>query len=129
MDNSATNKQQRRAQLLHFAGPDVQDIFRTLDNTGTVLDYDKAVTALYAYFIPKVNPAYMRHAFRQMTHGQGEIVLQVQFVTRLRAAAKDGGYGKDTENQIQDEYQCTGKCHSDYLYFIFEARQGLMHWT
>ena len=69
---------------------------------------------------------YMRHAFRQMTHGQGEIVLQVQFVTRLRAAAKDGGYGKDTENQIQDEYQCTGKCHSDYLYFIFEAGEGLM---
>ena len=46
MDNSATNKQQRRAQLLHFAGPDVQDIFRTLDDTGTVLDYDKAVTTL-----------------------------------------------------------------------------------
>ena len=51
-DNSDTNKQQRRAQLLHFAGPDVQDIFRTLDDTGTVRDYNKAVTALYVYFVP-----------------------------------------------------------------------------
>ena len=53
MDNSATNKQQSRAQLLHFAGPDaqllhfagpdaqllhfagpdVQDSFRTVDYT------------------------------------------------------------------------------------------------
>ena len=41
-----TNRQQRRAQLLHFAGPDVQDIFLTLPNTGTVRDYDAVVTAL-----------------------------------------------------------------------------------
>ena len=121
-ENSATNKQQRRAQLLHFAGPDVQDIFRTLDDTGTVRDYDKAVNALNAYFVPKVNPAYARHAFRQMTQGQGETVLQ--FVTRLRAAAKDCGYGEDTENQIRDEVLC--KCRSDYLRRkLLEAGQEL----
>ena len=50
-----TNRQQRRAQLLHFAGPDVQDIFLTLPNTGTVRDYDAVVTALS--FVSKVNPA------------------------------------------------------------------------
>ena len=120
-DNSATNKQQRRAQLLHFAGPDIQDIFRTLYDTGTVRDNDKAVTALNAYFVPKVNPAYARHAFRQMTQGQGETVLQ--FVTRLRAAAKDS-YGEDTENQIRDEVLC--KCCSDYLRRkLLEAGQEL----
>ena len=78
-----TNRQQRRAQLLHFAGPDVQDTILTLPNTGTVRDYDAAVTApLYAYFIPKVNPAYARHSFRQMTQRPGETVRQ--FVTRMR---------------------------------------------
>ena len=43
-----TNRQQRRAQLLHFADSDVQDTFLTLPNTGTVHDYDAAVTALNA---------------------------------------------------------------------------------
>jgi len=36
-----------------------------------------------------------------MTQSQGKTVLQV--VTRLRAAAKDGGYGENTENQKRDE--------------------------
>ena len=106
-----TNRQQRRAQLLHFAGPDVQDIFLTLPNTGTVRDYDAAVTALNAYFVPKVNPAYARHTFRQMTQRPGETVRQ--FVTRLWTAANNCDYGADTENQIRDEVLC--KCNSDYL--------------
>ena len=106
-----TNRQQRRAQLLHFANSDVQDTFLTLPNTGTVHDYDAAVTALNAYFIPKVNPAYARHSFRQMTQRPGETVRQV--VTRLWTAANNCDYGADTENQIRDEVLC--KCHSDYL--------------
>ena len=32
------NKEQRRGQLLQFAGPDVQDIFFTLGDTGGVKD-------------------------------------------------------------------------------------------
>ena len=106
-----TNRQQRRAQLLHFAGPDVQDIFLTLPNTGTVRDYDAVVMALNAYFVPKVNPAYARHTFRQMTQRPGETVRQ--FVTRLWTAANNCDYGADTENQIRDEVLC--KCNSDYL--------------
>ena len=103
-----TNRQQRRAQLLHFAGPDVQDTFLTLPNTGTARDYDAAVNA---YFVPKVNPAYARHSFRQMTQRPDETVRQ--FVTRLWTAANNCDYGADTENQIRDEVLC--KCHSDYL--------------
>ena len=57
--------------------------FLTFPNTGTVGDYDAAVTApLNANFIPKVNPAYARHSFRQMTQRPGETVRQ--FVTRMR---------------------------------------------
>ena len=91
-DNSVTIKQQRRAQLLHFAGPDVQDIVWTLDDTGTVRDYDKAVTALNAYFVPKVNPAYARHAFRQTTQGQLETILQ--FVTCCQRLRLRRGHGE-----------------------------------
>ena len=56
-DGKDDNKQRRRALLLHFAGPDVQDIFSTLPDTGNAKNYKKAVEALSTYFIPKVNTA------------------------------------------------------------------------
>lgn len=109
--DSDTNKHRRRAQLLHYAGPDVQDIFYTLADTGENKDYKKAVDALNAYFKPKVNTAYARHAFKQLQQQEKETVLQ--FVTRLRRAAKDCGYGGDTDNHIRDEV--LQKCKSQYL--------------
>ena len=54
-EDNANNRQRRRALMLHLAGPDVQDIFLTLPNTGDVKDYRKAVDALNAYFAPKVD--------------------------------------------------------------------------
>lgn len=105
------NKQRRRALLLHFAGPDVQDIFSTLPDTGTAKEYDKAVAALNNYFVPKVNTAYARHLFRQITQNTGEKTQQ--FVTRLRQAAKDCGYGTDTDNHVRDEV--LAKCTSTAL--------------
>ena len=48
-------KKQQRAMLLHFAGPAVDEIFDTLPDTGEAKDYDKAVEALNAYFIPQIN--------------------------------------------------------------------------
>ena len=110
-EDSDTNKHRRRAQLLHYAGPDVQDIFYTLADTGENKDYQKAVNALNAYFKPKVNTAYARHAFKQLQQQEKETVLQ--FVTRLRRAAKDCGYGADTDNHIRDEV--LQKCRSHYL--------------
>ena len=105
------NKQRRRALLLRCAGPDVLDIFSTLPNTGTAKDYGKAVTALNNYFVPKVNTAYARHTFRQLTQKPGETIQH--FVTRLRSALKDCGYGTDTDNQIREEI--LAKCTSCYL--------------
>ena len=51
-EDNANNRQRRRALMLHLAGPDVQDLFLTLPNTGDVKDYRKAVDALNAYFAP-----------------------------------------------------------------------------
>ena len=58
--------------MLHLAGPDVQDIFLTLPNTGDVKDYRKAVDALNAYFAPKVDTTYARHCFRQLVQAPGK---------------------------------------------------------
>ena len=121
-EGSDKNKQRRRAQLLHYAGPDVQDIFYTLENTGEVNDYAAAVNALNAYFAPKVNSAYARHTFRQLQQNASETVSQ--FASRLKRYAKDCDYGTDTDNQIRDEI--LQKCKSDYLRRKFlEEGQGL----
>ncbi len=99
--NTAILNQRRQALLLHLAGPDVQDIFSTLPDTGDIKDYKKAVDAVNLYFIPMVDTTYARHCFRKLTQASGE-----QFATRLRRAARDCGYGDETDNQIRDEILC-----------------------
>ncbi len=59
-DVAASVRQRRRALLLHHAGPDVQDVFSTLPDTGNADNYNAVVTALNAYFVPRVNAAYAR---------------------------------------------------------------------
>ena len=102
--------------MLPLAGPDVQDLFLTLPNTGDVKDYRKA------YFAPKVDSTYARHCFRQLVQAPGETIRQ--FATRLRRASKDCDYGEDTGNQIRDEILC--KCTSTCIKRkLLEERQGL----
>ena len=121
-EEPATNRQRRRALLLHLAGTDVQDIFYTLPDTGDAKDYKKAVDALNAYFVPKVDTTYARHYFRQLTQAPGETIRQ--FASRLRREARDCGYGADTDNQIRDEILC--KCTRTYIKRkLLEEGQGL----
>jgi len=97
-DVAAAVRQRRRALLLHHAGPDVQDIFSTLADTGDAADYDAAVTALNAYFVPRVNTAYARQSFYKLSQNPGETIQQ--FTTRLRQAAKDCAFADDMTNQM-----------------------------
>jgi hypothetical protein len=108
---------------LHLAGPDVQEIFSTLPDTGDVKDYKKAVDPLNLYLILKVDTTYARHCFRKLTQAPGETMRQ--FATRLRQAAKDCNYGEETDNQICDEILC--KCTSPYIKRkLLEEGQGLI---
>ena len=75
-----TDKKQQRAVLLHLAGPEVQDIFETLEDTGN--DLDTAITKLTAYFQPQKNIPFERHNFRQTTQLQGETIEQ--YAIRLK---------------------------------------------
>ena len=121
-EGSERNKQRRRAQLLHYAGPDVRDIFYTLENTGEANDYAAAVNALNAYFAPKVNSAYARHTFRQLQQNANETVSQ--FSSRLKRYAKNCDYGTATVNQIRDEI--LQKCKSnDMRLKLLEEGAGL----
>ena len=99
---AAATKQRRRAQFLHLAGPDVQEICTTLAENGDATDYNLAVEPLNAYFVPQVNLAFARQTFHQISQKPGETVQQ--FAARLWKAASDFEFGTDADNQIRDAY-------------------------
>ena len=84
------NKVQRRALLLHRAGPDVQDIFDVLSETGSAKDYQKVEDALTRYFLTQINSPYVRHLFRELVQGEDETIDQ--FAVRLRRKAQQCDY-------------------------------------
>ena len=88
---TAATKRRRRAMLILLAGPDVQETFTTFTKTGDATNYASAVEALNAYFVPQVNSAFGRQTCHLITQNPGETVQQ--FVSRLRKAAKDCGFG------------------------------------
>ena len=60
-----SNDKQNRALLLHHGGPEVDEIFDTVQDVGEDKDYKKAVEKLTAHFSPQVNVTYEVYNFRQ----------------------------------------------------------------
>ena len=81
-----TIRKQKRALLLHYAGPDVDEIFDTLPNTGEDNYYHTAVAKLHKYFSPQVNTTYKVYNFRQAKQKEGELLDS--YHARLRQRAK-----------------------------------------
>ena len=106
--SNITEKKQRRAVLLHLAGPEVQTVFETLSGTGD--DYDTALAKLTEYFEPKKNIPFERHVFRQAVQGPNENIDS--YVTRLRSLAKSCEYG-NVDEMIRD--QVVDRCASNSL--------------
>ena len=98
-----SDKQQRKALLLHTAGEDVQDIFDALEPglTANPADvFEQAMTALSDHFSVQVNEPCECHKFRQMLQLDGETVAQ--FVVRLKSQAQFCNFS-DTADQICDQ--------------------------
>ena len=92
---------QTRALLLHYSGPEVDEIFDTLENTGEDKDYKTAVEKLTAHFNPQVNTTYEVYNFRKAQQNEGESLDS--FHTRLRTLAKTCEFGaadKEIKEQI-----------------------------
>ena len=106
--SNITDKKQRRAVLLHLAGPEVQTVFETLSETGD--DYATALAKLTEYFDPKKNIPFERHLFRQAAQGPTENMDS--YVTRLRSLAKSCEYD-NVDEMIRD--QVVDKCASNSL--------------
>ena len=91
-----TDDKQKRALLLYQAGPETQEIFETLTDTGD--DYKTAQEKLDAYCSPKKNVNYEIFQFRQAVQQPGETVDQ--FTTRLRKIAINCEF-HDTSKEIK----------------------------
>lgn len=74
------------ALLLHYAGPDIDEIFGTLPNTGEDNNYDTAVKKLHKYFTPQVNTTWKVYNFQQGNQKEGELLDS--YHTRLCQLAK-----------------------------------------
>ena len=51
--------------MLHYGGPEVDEIFDTVQDVGEDKDYKKAVEKLTAHCSPQVNVTYEVYNFRQ----------------------------------------------------------------
>ena len=91
---------QTRALLLHYSGPEVDEIFDTLENTGEDKDYKTAVEKLTAHFNPQVNTTYEVYNFRKAQQNEGESLDS--FHTRLRTLAKTCEFG-DADKEIKEQ--------------------------
>ena len=87
---------QKRSLLLHIAGPEVQEVFDTLTDTGT--RFDEAVNKLNAHFKPCTNVTYQRHVFRKEEQKDSESITQ--YVVRLKKLADTCKFGNIQDNVI-----------------------------
>ncbi|XP_055604197.1 uncharacterized protein K02A2.6-like [Uranotaenia lowii] len=113
--------------LLHYAGPNVQQLFDTLPEvpgtemrgpllniehyTPNMTSYEEAKTKLNAFFLPKENSTYERHLLRQMKQRAGESIDS--FTIRLRVQAERCGFDDRMEENIKD--QIIQNCQSAVL--------------
>lgn len=99
---------QKRALMLHYAGPAVDEIFDTLESTGD--DYKTAVEKLTEYFTPQTSTAYEVYNFRQAKQRIDESLDS--YHTRLRQLAKTCGF-TDIDKEIKEHIILS--CHSNSL--------------
>ena len=87
----------KKAQLLHLAGMEVQDIFEDLPDPGPVNAEEDDVfkvclRKLDAHFRAEDNVPYERHVFRQLAPTPGETADK--FMVRLRKQARHCNFGE-----------------------------------
>ena len=93
------NTSRKRAMLLYQAGPAVDKIFQTLENTGEEDDYDTAVTRLTDYFKPQKKVLHATYMFRQCTQSSQESLAE--YHVRLRTLAEKCDFGDRVDFEIK----------------------------
>ena len=104
------NDTSKRVMMLHYAGDEVNDIFKTLADTGEAKEYKKGKDAITNYFELKVNSEFEVYKFRQATQHLGESMDT--FYTRLHSLASNCGF---TDNDKKIKSQIIQSCVSSKL--------------
>ena len=113
------DKKCQRAMLLYLAGPEVQEVFETLTDTGD--DYDTVLEKLDAYFKPQKNVPFEHHTFRQAAQDPSETMNA--YVTRLKRLVQTCDYGTLSDEMIRN--QVLKKCHSTCLHHHLLCKETL----
>ena len=106
----------KQALLLHYAGPEIDEIYDTLPIEAAAADgspidtYESTANALTRYFTPKTNAAFEIYNFRQAKQEATETIDA--FVTRLRKLAKTCNFS-NTDGEVTN--QIIFACHSQSL--------------
>ena len=106
----------KQALLLHYAGPEIDEIYDTLSIEAAAADgspidtYESTANALTRYFTPKTNAAFEIYNFRQAKQEATETIDA--FVTRLRKLAKTCNFS-NTDGEVTN--QIIFACHSQSL--------------
>ena len=101
--SGVSDNTQKRALLLHLAGPQVRDIFNNsilADVKGEAKDYTKAMDALTNYFKPHKNVPMARQVFLAAKPTAGETINN--FVAKLQNLAEHCEYNEERNNQVRD---------------------------
>ena len=103
-----TDATQKRPLLLHYAGPDVDNIFETLPDTGEDKDYKKAVECLNTYNSFQKSTRSTRNINFVTRNKQRSNENLASYHTRLRQLAKHCGFADvDKEICTQIVFSCT----------------------
>ena len=98
-----SNPTQKRALVLHLAGPKVRDIFNNsipADARGEAKDYQKAMDCPSEHFKPRKNAPMARQAFIATNLATGETINN--FITCLQKLAEHCEYESERDNQVRD---------------------------
>ena len=106
--NGVTQDAQKCALLLHLAGKDVKEIFKTLKD-GTE-KYEDMCAKLTAYFQPKKNVTYERYVFKQAVQLRDE--SSINFITRLKRLAESCSF-TNLDEAVKDQF--ISSCSSSKL--------------
>lgn len=112
-----TAQWEKRSQLLHLAGPDLQEIFDHLPGVEDIplVVRDVAVQKLDEHFEPMRRRNYERHLFRQISQKMDERFAD--FVLRLRIQAKRCEFDRFNPQEVEDRLieQIVEGCQSKEL--------------
>ena len=97
--SGVTQDQQKGALLLHLAGKDIKEIYKTLKEEGD--KFEDLCQKLTEYFQPKKNVTYERYIFKQAKQLKDE--SSVNYITRLRNLAKSCDF-HNNEDAVRDQF-------------------------